>query len=214
MKRSMIAVAAVLVAAMAAGTARADSMSLFSYGPQWYNWESPKKPDDSFNYVQIIITESSPSGIQLQAVGISEFNNNVDLLGSWSQVYNSGSAVVAYSATGEGSTGDFNAYLSFNDQYEIVSGMPVPADYDGDYVKHAVQFYQADGTLLGTYDTTITLTAMNMFGTIIPSTNIQWTWDEGGPGSFTSQNTVLPEPATLSLLALGGLALLRRKRKA
>ncbi|MEI7836160.1 MAG: PEP-CTERM sorting domain-containing protein [Planctomycetota bacterium] len=35
----------------------------------------------------------------------------------------------------------------------------------------------------------------------------------GGSASITFNGTVIPEPASLSLLALGGLAVLRRKRK-
>ncbi len=47
---------------------------------------------------------------------------------------------------------------------------------------------------------------------LVPGSSFTWTWDTSdASGDFFTLN-IVPEPATLSLLAIGGLAMIRRKR--
>jgi len=95
-----------------------------------------------------------------------------------------------------------NATLIFNDTAaglppengQIVSGTYLPEDSNttGGFAKY-------NGGSGGT-DTWILLVIDDSAG------------DQGGLGSFTLRGTVVPEPVTLSLLALGALVFLRRRR--
>ncbi len=76
---------------------------------------------------------------------------------------------------------------------------------------------EAEASWLLTYDSaaisSVTLLAGQEYDLVISTTNASGTGNFTGLDSFTVNGTVIPEPASLALLAAGGLCLLTRQRK-